>query len=115
MTVLKLALANLVMWTRDRYFPATYTQATWHRLAPFFRLPGRIVWGKDRVMVELRPFNDRRLTRDLIELCQRVEAAQPGCPMDGRSSCGSPPPLAPLFLRNRVKLPNTLFVYADGP
>ena len=24
MTTLKLALANLVMWTRDHYFPATY-------------------------------------------------------------------------------------------
>jgi hypothetical protein len=24
MTTLKLALANLVMWTRDRYFPASY-------------------------------------------------------------------------------------------
>lgn len=84
MTVLKLALANLVLWTRDRYFPATYAQATWHRLAPFFRLPGRIVWGTDRVTVELRPFNDRRLTCDLIELCQRVEAAQLRLP-DGRS------------------------------
>jgi hypothetical protein len=84
MTVLKLALANLVMWTRDRYFPATYAQATWHRLEPFFRLPGRIVWGTNNVTVELRPFNDRRLTRDLVELCQRVEAAQPRLP-DGRS------------------------------
>jgi hypothetical protein len=84
MTALKLALANLVMWTRDTYFPGTYAQATWHRLAPFFRLPGRIVWGTDTVTVELRPFNDRRLTRDLAKLCQRVEAAQPRLP-DGRS------------------------------
>ena len=83
MTVLKLALANLVMWTRDTYFPATYAQATWHRLEPFFHLPGRIVWGTDMVTVELRPFNDRRLTRDLVGLCQRVEAAQPRLP-DGR-------------------------------
>lgn len=84
MTVLKLALANLVMWTRGRYFPDSYAQATWHRLAPFFRLPGRVVWGTDTVTVELRPFNDRRLTRDLVELCQRVEAAQSQLP-DGRS------------------------------
>jgi hypothetical protein len=84
MSVCKVALANLVMWTRDRYFPASYAQATWHRLAPFFRLPGRVVWGTDKVTVELRPFNDRRLTRDLEELCQRVEAAQPRLP-DGRS------------------------------
>ena len=47
MTTFKLALANLVMWARDRYFPATYAHATWHRLAPFFRLPGRVVWGTD--------------------------------------------------------------------
>jgi hypothetical protein len=84
MIVFKLALANLVMWARDRYFPASYAQATWHRLAPFFRLPGQVVWGTDTVTVELRPFNDRRLTRDLEELCQRVEAAQPRLP-DGRS------------------------------
>jgi hypothetical protein len=83
MTALKLALANLVMWTRDRYFPATYAQATWKRLVPFFRLPGWIEWSHDTVQVDLRPFNDRRLTRDLVELCQRVEAAQPRLP-DGR-------------------------------
>lgn len=83
MTVLKLALANLVMWTRDHYFPATYAQATWKRLEPFFRLPGRIVWGSDTVQVELRSFNNRRFTHDLVELCQRVDAAQPRLP-DGR-------------------------------
>lgn len=64
-----LGLANLVMWTRDRYFPATYGQATWHRLAPFFQLPGRVVWGTDTVEVALLPFNDRRLTRDLAAVC----------------------------------------------
>ena len=42
MTVCKIALANLVMWTRDRYFPPPYAHATWQRLVPFFRLPGRI-------------------------------------------------------------------------
>jgi hypothetical protein len=36
MTVLKLALANLVMWTRDRYFPAPYAAS---HLAP----PGAIL------------------------------------------------------------------------
>jgi hypothetical protein len=40
MSVLKLALTNLVMWARDHYFPAAYAHATWHRLAPFFRLRG---------------------------------------------------------------------------
>jgi hypothetical protein len=84
MTVLKLALANLVMWTRDTYFPATYAQATWHRLAPFFRLSGRIVWGSDTVRVELRPFNDRQLTRDLAAVCAQVNQISPHLP-DGRS------------------------------
>jgi hypothetical protein len=35
MTVCKVALANLGMWTRDHYFPADYRHATWQRLAPF--------------------------------------------------------------------------------
>src|SRR5205085_12591225 len=35
MTVCKLALANLAMWTRDQCFPASYAHATWARLAPF--------------------------------------------------------------------------------
>ncbi len=49
MTVLKLALANLGMWVRGQYFPATYAHATWHRLAPFFRLPSRVTEGKQTV------------------------------------------------------------------
>jgi hypothetical protein len=56
MTVLKLALANVVMWARDQYFPATYAQETWHRMAPFFRLPGRIVWGRDTVQIETQGY-----------------------------------------------------------
>jgi len=83
MTVLKLALANLVMWIRDTYFPAAYAQATWHRLAPFFRLPGRVVWGTESVEVELRPFNDRQLNRDLETICAQVNAEEPRLP-DGQ-------------------------------
>jgi hypothetical protein len=83
MTVCKVALTNLVMWVRDRYFPATYVQATWHRLAPFFRLPGRITWETETVRVELRPFNDRRLNQDLAALCSQVSELQPRFP-DGR-------------------------------
>src|SRR6266699_7059878 len=37
MTVCKVALANLAMWVRDRYFPASYAHATGLRLLPFFR------------------------------------------------------------------------------
>jgi hypothetical protein len=53
--------ANLGMWVRERWFPATYAHATWHRLVPFFRLPGRVTEGKQTVWVELRPFHDRQL------------------------------------------------------
>ena len=84
MTVCKVALANLGMWVRDRYFPASYAHAGWHRLQPFFQLPGRIFWERDRVEVELKPFNDRALNRDLEALCAKVAKAQPRLP-DGRS------------------------------
>ncbi len=80
MTVCKVALANVAMHLRDRYFPADYAHATWARLQPFFRLPGRIAWGPNTVRVILRPFNDRQLTRDLTLLCERVCALQPHLP-----------------------------------
>jgi hypothetical protein len=83
MTVCKAALADLVMWARDQYFPASYAHATWVRLAPFFRLPGRIVARPDQVCIELRPFNDRQLNRDLAEVCARVDATRP-CLPNGR-------------------------------
>ena len=96
MTVLKLALANLVMWTRDRYFPATYAQATWHRLAPFFRLPGRIVWGRDTVRSSCVPsmiVASRAIWRNCVSGWKPPSL---GCPMDGAWCCGWPLPAAPL-------------------
>ena len=83
MTVCKLALANVAMWTRDHYFPPSYAHATWGRLVPFFQLPGMIVSSQHIVSVELRPFNDRQLNQDLISLCERVSKASPHLP-DGR-------------------------------
>ncbi len=83
MTVCKLALANLAMWVRDRFFPATYAHATWQRLLPFFRLPGHVLASREVVSVELRPFNNRQLNRDLLAVCQRVNELQPRLP-DGR-------------------------------
>jgi hypothetical protein len=83
MTVCKVALANLGMWVRDHYFPASYARASWHRLQVFFQLPGRIFWGRDRVEVELKRFNDRTLNRDLEMLCAKVAQEQP-CLPDGR-------------------------------
>lgn len=75
MTVCKVAVANLGLWVRDQYFPASYAQATWHRLVPFFRLPGRLTTTPDTLHVALRPFNDRALNRDLTAICARVAAA----------------------------------------
>jgi hypothetical protein len=83
MSVCKVAVANLAMWVRDRYFPASYAQATWKRLLPFFQLPGTITQNAQMVQVELRPFNDRALNRDLAVLCERVNQALPRLP-DGR-------------------------------
>jgi len=83
MTICKVALVNLVMWTRDQYFPLTYAHATWKRLAPFFHLPGRVTQGPRAISVELRPFNDCHLNHDLVALCERVNQASPQLP-DGR-------------------------------
>jgi hypothetical protein len=83
MTVFKVALANLVMWTRDQYFPASYQHATWKRLAPFFHLPGVVKQEQGAVEVLLRPFNDKQYNKDLEALCERVNALAPRLP-DGR-------------------------------
>jgi cell division septum initiation protein DivIVA len=105
MTVCKVALANLMMWVRDHYFPPSYAQATWKRLLPFFQLPGTITQDATHVQVELRPFNDRALNRDLAILCERVNRASPRLP-DGRqlsfsirSSC------CILVAQRRAKIP----------
>jgi hypothetical protein len=83
MTVFKVAMTNVAMWTRDQYFPDTYSAATWERLAPFFRLPGIIRSNRQTVSVSLRPFNDRQYNRDLNLLCQCINQKQPHLP-DGR-------------------------------
>jgi hypothetical protein len=104
MTVCKVALANLAMWVRDRYFPASYAHATWQRLLPFFRLTGRLMREADIVQVELRPFNDRQLNRDLAEVCARVNQLQLALP-DGRRlvlSVSGPPLLDPHARRQQA-------------
>ncbi len=97
MTICKVALVNLVMWTRDQYFPLTYAHATWKRLAPFFHLPGRVTQGPRAISVELRPFNDRQLNHDLVALCERVNQASPQLP-DGRQLLFS---VSPMFDRQQ--------------
>jgi hypothetical protein len=83
MTVCKVAVANRGLWVRDHYFPAEYAHASWNRLQIFFQLPGRIHWEAESVEVELKPFNDRALNRDLGKLCAKVAQEQPRLP-DGR-------------------------------
>lgn len=72
------------MWARDQYFPASYAHATWHRLA------GTVAPDACTVRVELRPFNDRALNRDLVLLCERINQASPRLPDEGlllRDAC----------------------------
>ncbi len=52
-------------------------------VAAVFQLPGTITQDAQMVQVELRPFNDRMLNRDLAILCERVSQASPRLP-DGR-------------------------------
>jgi len=80
MTVCKVAMTNLAMWVRDQYFPASYAHATWRRLLPFFQLSGTITHDATTIQVELCPFNDRALNRDLALLCERVNQASPRLP-----------------------------------
>ena len=83
MSALKVALTNLIMWTRQHFFPANYAKATWKRLQAFFALPGRIVKTDTHCSVHLRRFNDLALNRDLSQLCRTVNLAGLSLP-DGR-------------------------------
>jgi hypothetical protein len=83
MSVVKVALSNLAMWVREQYLSASYAHATWHRLRPFFDLPGTIHSETGQIRIQLRPFNDRALNRDLEEVCRKVAAQPPRLP-DGR-------------------------------
>ncbi|HMA34020.1 MAG TPA: hypothetical protein VKY74_06015 [Chloroflexia bacterium] len=71
------------MYVRDAWFPASYATAIWGRLVPFFALRGRVRQEREWVQVEVRPFNDRALNRDLAELCTRVAERAARLP-DGR-------------------------------
>ncbi len=103
MTVFKVALTNLLMWTRDQYFPASYAHATWARLAPFFQLSGFVTSSQHTVSVRLRPFNDRQYNRDLSLLCHCVNEKQLHLP-DGRLLLFSIQGMARLILHQQQRL-----------
>ena len=105
MSVCKVAVANLTMWVRDHYFPASYAQATWKRLLPFFQLPGTITSNAHQVQVNLCPFNDRALNRDLAVLCDRVNQASPHLPDGRRLSFTVLSTRCILLAQERAKLP----------
>ena len=100
----KVALANLAIWVRDAYFPASYAQATWKRLFPFFQLPGTVTHHAQMVQVELRPFNDHALNRDLVILCERVNQASPHLPDGRRLSLTIRPTCCILAAQTRAKI-----------
>jgi hypothetical protein len=99
MTVYKVALANLAMWVRDHYFPASYAHATWLRLVPFFRLPA--------ALHAMRPPYESNCVLSMIEfsmvtwLCSVLASTTlpPDSRMDTNSPLASVPlPLVPYFL-----------------
>lgn len=83
MSALKVALTNLVMWTRDHLFPESYIHATWKRLQPFFNLPGQLQITTTHCIVHLKSFRPLDLQRDLKQLCETVNLAHLYLP-DGR-------------------------------
>jgi hypothetical protein len=72
MIIRKVTPADVGMWVRDHYFPAPYGHVSWYRLHIFFQLGEQILWGTEKVEVELKRFNDRALNRDLEALCAKV-------------------------------------------
>src|SRR6266566_8188526 len=63
MTVLKVALANLAMWTRDRYFPASMPRLPGDVCCRFFSSPARL----RRTPHTFRLSSDRSTTACSIE------------------------------------------------
>ena len=83
MTLLKVGLANLGMWVRDRYFGESYQHCGWQPLLPFFKLGGWITATTNEVQLEMCVFNNQALVRDLEEVCRKVNSSNATLP-DGR-------------------------------
>jgi hypothetical protein len=83
MTLLKVGLANLGMWVRDRYFGESYQHCGGPRLLPFFKLGGWITATTNEVQLDVCAFNNQALVRDLEEVCRKVNSSNASLP-DGR-------------------------------
>ena len=101
MTVCKVALANLAMWTRDQYFPPSYAHATWRRLLPFFQLPGTITRDATTIQVQLSPLTTARSIAIWHCCVNGSIRLRLGFPMDACSLSPSVLPVA-FFLRRSI-------------
>ena len=112
MSVCKVAMANLAMWVRDQYFPPSYAHATWLSLLPFFQLPGTVTCNATTIQVQLSPFNDRSLNRDLVQVSAsgstRLHLTSP---MDGCFLSPSAPLVAFFLRKKRFKLRDSLMIH----
>jgi hypothetical protein len=111
MTVCKVALANLAMWTRDQYFPPSYAHATWRRLLPFFQLPGIITRDATTTQVQLSPFNDLTTAHSIAiwHCCVNgLIRLRLNFLMDACSLSASVPPVAFFLRRSTTKYRDSL-------
>ena len=67
MTVCKVALTNLVMWTRDQYFSTDEAHTTRARLAPCFRLLGRVARDSAARRSAANTYHQRSSSYDLLQ------------------------------------------------
>jgi hypothetical protein len=85
-------------------FPASYAQTAWRRLLLFYHLPGAITLDLNMVQVELYPFNDCVLNRDLVLLSERVDQTAPRLPAGRRLSFSIHMTGCTLALQQRIKI-----------
>ena len=71
------------MWLRDHYFGERYQSCGWERLVPFFQLSGWVSATPTEVILNFAPFNHREMSRDLQDVCRKVNADTVRLP-DGR-------------------------------
>jgi hypothetical protein len=74
MTLFKVGLATLGRWVRAHSFGESYHHCGWLRWLPFFKLGGWVTVTESEVKLEVCACNNRTLTRDLVEVCHKVNA-----------------------------------------